>query len=141
MDDDLRLRSLEDDLRLRSAEERRLESLDDERRLGEDEWSLLEREEEEDCLNIWRDGYSEYVLQGVHEILCFFPRILESLPSLPRQHSAVIGCTKNYKPIGVTVYSHCVEGFEGLYSDVGEGGVVNCEKTQFFMNILYILCS
>ena len=129
-------------MRLRSAEERRLESLDDERRLGEDEWSLLEREEEEDCLNIWRDGYSEYVLQGVHEILCFFPRILESLPSLPRQHSAVIGCAKKYKPIEVTVHSHCVEGFEGLYSDVGKGGVaVNCEKTQFFMNILYILCS
>ena len=64
---------------------------------------------------------------------CFFPRILESLPPLPRAHSAAIGCTKNYQPIGVTVYSHCVE------SDVGEGGVaVNCEKTQFFLNTLYL---
>ena len=42
----------------------------------------------------------------------FFPRILESL--LSRQHSAAIGCTKNYQPIGVTVHSHCVESFEGL---------------------------
>ena len=46
--------------------------------------------------------------------MCFFPRILESLPPLPRQHSAVIGCTKNYQPIGVTVHSHCVESFGGL---------------------------
>ena len=52
-------------------------------------------------------------LQGVHEILCFFLRMLESLPPLPRQHSASIGCTKNYQPIGVTVRLHCVEGFEG----------------------------
>ena len=35
--------------------------------------------------------------------IVFFPRILESLPPLPRQHSAAIGCTKNYQPIGVTV--------------------------------------
>ena len=26
----------------------------------------------------------------------FFPRILDSLPPFPRQHSAAIGCTKNY---------------------------------------------
>ena len=59
----------------------------------------------------------------------FFPRILEKLPPLPRQHSAAIACTKNYRPIGVTVHSHCVESFEKTYSDVGEGGVaVNCEK-------------
>ena len=44
----------------------------------------------------------------------FFPRILESLSPLPRQHSASIGCTINYQPIGVTVHSHCVESFEGL---------------------------
>ena len=63
----------------------------------------------------------------------FFPRILESLPALPLQHSAAIGCTKNCQPIGVTVHTHCVESFEGLFnSDVGEGGVaVNCEKTLF----------
>ena len=60
----------------------------------------------------------------------FSPRILESLPPLPRQHSAVIGCTKNYKPIGVTVYTHIALR---AYSDVGERGVaMNFEKTQFF---------
>ena len=42
-------------------------------------------------------------------IVFSFPRILESMPPLPRQHSAVIGCT-----IGVTVRSHYVESFEGL---------------------------
>ena len=64
----------------------------------------------------------------------FFSRILESLPPLPRQHSAAIGCTKNCRPIGVTVHSHCVESFEKNYSDVGEeGGVaVNCEKNTIF---------
>ena len=36
--------------------------------------------------------------------IVFFPRILESLQHLPRQHSAAIGCTKNYQPIGVTVH-------------------------------------
>ena len=78
------------------------------------------------------------VVQGVYEKLCFFPRILESLPPLPRQDSAAVGCTKNYQPIGVTVHSHCVESFEGIFSDVGEGGVaVNCEKTQFFLITLY----
>ena len=46
--------------------------------------------------------------------IVFFPRILESLPTLYHQHSAAIGCTKNYQPIGVTVHSHCVESFEGL---------------------------
>ena len=46
--------------------------------------------------------------------IVFFPRILESLPPLPHQHSAAIGCTKNYQPIGVTVHSHCVESFGGL---------------------------
>ena len=42
------------------------------------------------------------------------PRILESLPPFPRQHSSAIGCTKNYQPIGVTVHSLCVESIEGL---------------------------
>ena len=42
--------------------------------------------------------------------------------------------------MGVTVHSHCVESFEGpLQQYVGEGGVaVNCEKTQFFLNTLYV---
>ena len=40
--------------------------------------------------------------------IVFFPRILEKLPSLPREQSAAIGCTKNFQPIGVTVHSYCV---------------------------------
>ena len=57
-----------------------------------------------------------------------FPRILESLPPLPRQHSAAIGCSKNYQPIGVTV-----RALKVTYSDVSEGGAaVNCEKIIIF---------
>ena len=55
-----------------------------------------------------------YIHTGCSLNIAFFPRILESLPPLPRQHSAAIGCTKNCQPIGVTVHSHCVESFEGL---------------------------
>ena len=51
----------------------------------------------------------------------FFPRILESLPPLPRQHSAAIGCTKNYQPIGVTVNLHCVESFDGFLQRCSRG--------------------
>ena len=37
--------------------------------------------------------------------IVFFPRILESLPPIiHRQHSAAIGRTKNYQPIGVTLF-------------------------------------
>ena len=50
-------------------------------------------------------------------------RILESLPPLPRQHSAAIGCTKNNQPIGVTIHARCVETLKVSYSEVGEGGV------------------
>ena len=42
-------------------------------------------------------------------LIVFFPRILESLPPLHCQHSAAIGCTKYYQPIGVTVHSPSVE--------------------------------
>ena len=72
-------------------------------------------------------------MNGVFIEYCVFPRILESLPPLPRQHKAAIGCTKNYQPEGVTVNSHCVErALKVSYSDVGEGGVaVNCEKHNF----------
>ena len=75
---------------------------------------------------------------------CFFLRILENLPHLPRQHLAAIGCTKNYQPI---------EGYNCIalrvlkvsYSDVGEGGVaLNCDKLkqlirQGLRNTLYSL--
>ena len=52
----------------------------------------------------------------------------------PRQHSAAIGCTKNYQPIGVTVPSRiALRALKIFYSDVGEGGVaVNCEKNTIF---------
>ena len=46
--------------------------------------------------------------------IVLFPEILEILPPPPRQHSAAIGCTKNYQPIELTIHSHCVEIFEGL---------------------------
>ena len=46
--------------------------------------------------------------------IVFFPKNFESLWPLPHMHSAAIGYTKNYQPIGVTVHSHCVESFEGL---------------------------
>ena len=71
--------------------------------------------------------------------MCFFPRVLESLPPLPRQHSAAIGCTKSYQPIGVTVHSHCVESFEGLLQRCRLGrGCSELWKTQFFLNTLYM---
>ena len=59
--------------------------------------------------------------------MCFFPRILESLPPLPRQHSAAIGCKK----IGA---SHiALRALKFSYSDVGEGVVaVSCEKNKIF---------
>ena len=48
-------------------------------------------------------------------IVCNFSRILESIPPLPRQHSAAIVCAKKkIQPIGVTVHSHRVESFDGL---------------------------
>ena len=54
-----------------------------------------------------------------------------------------LGCYwlyKNYQPIGVAVHSHCVRALKVSYSDVGKGGVAeNCEKTQFFLNTLYLL--
>ena len=65
---------------------------------------------------------------------CVFLRILESLTPLPRQHSAAIGCTKNYQPIGVTVYNRiALRALKVSNSDVGEVGVeVNCDKNTIF---------
>ena len=72
--------------------------------------------------------------------MCFFLRILESLSSLPRQHSAAIGFTKNYQPIGVTVHSHCLESSEGLVQRCrrGRGCIELWKITQFFLNTLYL---
>ena len=74
-------------------------------------------------------------IQGV-----FFPRIIESLPSIPRKHSAVIGCIKNYQPIGETVHSDCLESFEGLLQRVF---AVNCEKHNICRTpcTTYLLCA
>ena len=66
----------------------------------------------------WLDIQAAHAIRtGCSLNIVFFPRILESLPPLPRQHSAAIGCTKNVQPIGGTVHSHCVE---------------NCEKNTIF---------
>ena len=71
--------------------------------------------------------------------MCFFSRILESLPPLPRQHSAAIGCSKNYQPIGVTVHSHCVESVAGFLQRCRRRrGCSEVWKTQFFLNTLYL---
>ena len=51
----------------------------------------------------------------------FSPRILESLSPLPHLHSAAIGCTEDYQPIGVTVHSHCVDSFKGLLQQCKRG--------------------
>ena len=65
--------------------------------------------------------------------IVFFPRILESLPPLPRQHSAAIGCTKNCTPIGVTVHSLWVESIEGLLQRCKrERGCSELWKNTFF---------
>ena len=72
----------------------------------------------------------------------FFQRILERLPPLPRQHLAAIGCTKITSQ-WMWLYTRIAsKALKVSYSDVGEGGVavkVNCEKTQFFLNTLYLL--
>ena len=72
--------------------------------------------------------------------IAFFKRILESLPPLPRQHSAAIGCTKNYQPIGVTVHSHCVESFEGLLQRCrrGRGCSELWKNTIFPEHLVYV---
>ena len=73
--------------------------------------------------------------------IVFFPRILESLPPLPRQHSAAICCTKNYQPIGVTGHSHYIENFEGLLQRCrrGMGYSELWKKPTIFLNTLYLM--
>ena len=79
-------------------------------------------------------GVNRFIYRVFIKYCVFFPRILESLPPLPRQHSAAIGCTKIYQPIGMTVHLHSVESFEGLLQRCRrEGGVaVNYEKNTIF---------
>ena len=61
------------------------------------------------------------------------PRMSESLPPLLCQHSAAIGYTKNYQPIGVTVQSHCVESCKR-----GRDCNELWKKIQIFLDTLYI---
>ena len=69
--------------------------------------------------------------------IVFFPRIPEIWSSLPRQHSAAIGCTKMTSQLEWLYTRIALRALKVSYSDVGEGGVaVNCEKTQFFLNTL-----
>ena len=65
---------------------------------------------------MWQFMYTECSLN-----IMFFPRNLESLPPLPRQHSAAIGCTKNYQPKGVIVHPQFVESIEGLLQQCRRG--------------------
>ena len=59
----------------------------------------------------------------------FFLRILESLTSLPLQHSAAIGCTKHYHQYVFLYTRIALRALQVSYSGVGEGGVaVNCKK-------------
>ena len=45
---------------------------------------------------------------------CVFSKNFRKFAPLPRQHSAAMGCAKNYQPMEATVHSHCVESFGGL---------------------------
>ena len=50
---------------------------------------------------------------GCSLIIVFFSLNTRKFASSPfRQHSAAIGCTKNYQPLGVTVHSYSVESLE-----------------------------
>ena len=66
----------------------------------------------------------------------FFQEFSKYLPPLPRQHSAAIGCTKNYQPIGVTAFSHCVESLEGLLQRCRRGR--GCSKEVNISCLCYI---
>ena len=79
-----------------------------------------------------------YIHTGCSLNIAFFPRILESLPPLPRQHSTVIRLLLVVQKLPAN-RSDCTLALclKVSYSDVGEGGVaVNFEKTQFFLNTL-----
>ena len=71
--------------------------------------------------------------------IVFFPRILESLPHLPRQHSAANGCTKNCQPIGVTVHSHCVDSYKGILQRSNFSWTL-CTFRYFSFVTLYACC-
>ena len=114
--------------------------------MGKDKEKLFDGEErfkkETNIYQLYTYVYTHYICNRIIHtgsslnIVFFFPRILESLSTPPRQHSAAIGCTKNYQPIGVAVHSHCVRALKVSYSDVGKGGFAeNCEKTPCISHI------
>ena len=90
---------------------------------------------------------SSYIHINIHTYIyrvfikyCVFSKNSRKFATSP---TPALGCYwfyKNYQPMGVALHSRCVESFEGLLQQyVGEGGVaVNCEKTQFFLNTLYM---
>jgi len=78
-----------------------------------------------------------YIIQSVHEILCFFPRIFNILRPCLRQHWAAIGCAVNGQPIIVTVHSD-LRSDELLSYMQGMGCSELGKKTIFNMNTLYI---
>ena len=74
-----------------------------------------------------------------YRVLIKYCVFLQKLQLLPRQHSAAIVCTKMTSQQERLYTRIASRALKVSYSDVGEGGVaVNCEKTQFFLNTLYI---
>ena len=74
----------------------------------------------------------------------FFPNNSQSLPPLPLASTRLLLVVpKRPANRSDTEHLHWVESFEGLLQwYVGEGRVaVNCEKTQFFLNTLYVIWS
>ena len=71
----------------------------------------------------------------------FIPKTSQKFATSPSLALVCYWLYKKGQPIGATVHSHCIENFEGLLQlYVVEGGVaMNCEKTQFFLNTLYLL--
>ena len=68
-------------------------------------------------------------------MLCFFSKDSGKFAtSLPRQHSAAIGCTNYYQPIGGLYTRIALRALKVSYSDVGEvwGGGELWKKTQIF---------
>ena len=68
-------------------------------------------------------GLLYYLLRhtGYSLNIVFFQRILESLPTFPRQHSAAIGCTKKNTSNRSDSKSHCVDSFEGFWQRYRRG--------------------
>ena len=68
----------------------------------------------------------------------FFSKNSRKFASSP---SPALGCYWLYKKLSsIGVYAHiALRALTVSYSDVGEGGdAVKCEKTQFFLNTLYV---